>query len=68
MTDFKNWHESKGVWGGVVALFAGGAALFGYAVPEADQAQIASLLAAAGGGVGGLLAIAGRLRAQKRIR
>ena len=68
MTDFKNWYASKGVWGGIVALIAGAAALFGYAVPEAEQAQIASLLAAAGGGAGGLLAIAGRIRAQKRIR
>ena len=56
------------MWGGIVALLAGGAALFGYVVPEAEQAQIASLMAAAGGGAGGLLAIAGRIRARKRIR
>ncbi len=24
MTDFKNWYASKGVWGGIVALLAGG--------------------------------------------
>lgn len=63
----KPWWASKGVWGAVVAVIAGLAGLFGVTLGETEQAELAQLLAAIGAGVGGALALVGRLVARSRI-
>jgi hypothetical protein len=41
---------------------------FGYVFAEADQAQAAEWMTTVAGGIGGIVAIIGRVRASKRIR
>jgi len=61
------WYASKTVWGGIVALLAGIAGIFGYAVDLDTQNEIAALAVAAIGSVGGLVSIYGRVKAEKKI-
>lgn len=67
-TPTKPWWQSKTVWGGVVALAAGVAGVFGVAIPEAAQGEIAVSLTALAGAIGGLLSIYGRLKAERKLK
>lgn len=74
MDEFKNALASKGVWGGIVAAIAGGAAILGYTITPADQqivagdlAQIVGMVSGVASMVGGLVAIWGRVVASKKI-
>lgn len=67
MDDNKKWYESKGVWGGIVAVAAAGASAFGYALDASLQASIVDLIVAGAGLVGGALAVWGRISASKVI-
>ena len=67
MTDTKRWWESKGVWGGIVSVIAFAASLAGYTLSDIDQATLAMLLPGIASGVGGVLAIFGRIKAKSRI-
>ncbi len=70
MDSGKAWWASRGVWGGVVAAFAGVAGLFGITLDAAAQAHVVDAILAtcsALSALGGVLAIIGRLRAQKTI-
>lgn len=65
---------SVGVWGGIIAVLAGGAGIFGYTVSAEDVTalseyaqQIYLLVTGVGGMIGGLAAIWGRIRASKKI-
>ena len=68
----KPWYESKGVWGGVVAVLAGIFALAGHGLsPQTQQAiidngvDIATAMATI---IGGFVAVYGRLKADKVIK
>lgn len=65
--DTKGIFASKTVWGGIVALLAGGAAIFGYTFSEADQATLTEAVAGIASAVGGIIAIYGRVTATKAI-
>lgn len=65
---YKRWWESKGVWGGISTIVVGVAGLMGVVIDGAALADamgtIASSFAVV---VTGLLALVGRLNADKRI-
>lgn len=63
----KKWYESKTIWGGIIALLAALAGAFGYAVDADTQASIIDLATVVGTGLGGLLAIFGRIKASKKV-
>lgn len=61
----KPWWQSRAVWGGLVAAFAGVGAVFGLEVNEAEALEVAMAASAA---FGGLLAVYGRVKATRPIR
>jgi hypothetical protein len=64
----KAWYASSGVWGGVLAVAAPIASLVLKVSIGGDEIALAAeALAAIGGGVGGLVAIYGRVKAKDRI-
>lgn len=67
MEDFKGLFASKTVWGGIIALLAGIAGMFGYAISPEDATTVVDLLAGVGSAIGGLIAIYGRIKATKQI-
>lgn len=60
----KPWWASKAILGGIVAM----AGAFGYAVDDATQVQLTDALVVAATGLGGLLAVIGRVKADRPIR
>lgn len=68
MYDSQKWYQSKAVWGGILAVLAGVAGAFGYVVDESMQAEGAAIMTALAGSIGGLVAIYGRIKAEKRIK
>lgn len=66
-TDFKSALASKAVWGGIIAVVAGIVGLWGYSVSPADQASIVDAVSSIAAGVGGAIAIIGRILATKKI-
>ncbi len=67
MYDVKSFFASKTIWGGFIALVASAAAIWGYAITPADQAQIVELITGIGGTLGAITAIYGRIVATKKI-
>ena len=68
MDGSKAWYASSGVWGGVLAVAAPIAALtLNISIGGDDVALLSQALAEIGGGVGGAVAIYGRLKATHRI-
>ncbi len=68
MDGSKAWYASSGVWGGVLAVAAPIASVVLKVSVGGDEIALAAeALAAIGGGVGGLVAIWGRLKAKDRI-
>lgn len=63
----KSIWASTTVWGGIVALLAGIAAIFGVTISEADQSILAEALLGISSAIGGIIAIWGRVRATKQI-
>jgi Na+-transporting NADH:ubiquinone oxidoreductase subunit NqrE len=64
----KKWYQSKAVWGGLIAVAAAIAGAFGYAISPDDQASIVEAVVAIGGGIGGVLAVYGRVKAEAYIK
>jgi uncharacterized protein (DUF697 family) len=64
----KNWWESKGVVGGLVAAICGVAGLFGIIVAPEDAEIIVTAITAIGGAIGGIIAAVGRIKATKNIK
>lgn len=67
MNDFKNILASKTVWGGLIAVAAGLAGIFGYTIGAEDQVAIVEAVTAIGSAIGGAIAIYGRIKATKKI-
>ena len=63
----KKWWESKAVWGGIVAVLAGAAGLFGVSLGVEDQAYVIDAITAIASAVGGLLAVYGRVKADTKV-
>jgi hypothetical protein len=67
MSESKRWYASRTIWGGVVALGAAVAGLFGIGVDASTGSQIASAVTDAAAAAGALIAILGRLDAKSVI-
>lgn len=68
MDETKAWWQSRTVWAGLVALFAGVAGMVGYVIDSDMQESIVALATGIVSGIGGLLAIYGRIKASKQIK
>lgn len=67
LADSKPWYQSKTIWGGAVAIGAAIGGVFGLPLDPATQQGIVEALCLFGSGVGGLLAIVGRIKAQHKV-
>jgi len=67
MDDVKSYLASKTVWGGVIAVLSAIAGVLGHGIAPADQTAIVDALASIGGAIGGILAVYGRIKAEKKI-
>lgn len=68
MHDYKNWYQSKTVWGGLIAVAAPLLGVAGMPLDVGSQGELADILATLAGAIGGLVAIWGRLTANSTIR
>lgn len=67
MNDMKQWYESKTIWGALVAILASLMQAGGIDVDADSQTRMLDGLVAISGAVGGLVALYGRLSADKRV-
>lgn len=68
MDQVKPWYTSSAVWGGFLAVVAPVVAVaFKVTITGQDALAIADVCALFGGGVGGTLAIVGRIKANSKI-
>jgi hypothetical protein len=67
MNDMKQWYQSKTVWGALIAILAGLLQAGGVDLDADGQTQLVDSLVAISGAVGGLLALYGRLMADKKV-
>jgi hypothetical protein len=67
MNDSKHWYQSKTVWGALIAILASLLQASGVDFDAAGQDQLADDLVALSGAIGGLVALYGRLSAEKRL-
>jgi hypothetical protein len=63
----KTLFASKTVWGGIIALLAGVAGIFGYSIQPEDQVAAIEVGTALASALGGGVAIYGRIKATKKI-
>ena len=64
----KPWYTSTAVWGGIIAALSGVGAAYGLTLSTEDAAELANALAAVGAGIGGILAVVGRVKATRQIK
>ena len=67
MTEKKKWYTSRTVWGAGIVLAATAAQGYGYFVGEVTQEQIVDCIMTVVAAIGGLVAIYGRVKAEKEI-
>lgn len=67
MDSTKQWWKSKTVWGGLITLGAAVAGAFGVSVDAETQGMIVEYVSITASAIGGLVAILGRIKADKRI-
>ncbi|MCV3738600.1 hypothetical protein OCK02_20530 [Rhizobium sp. TRM96647] len=67
-TETKVWYLSRTVWGGILAIAASVLNLAGIEISGADQAELADKMTALMAAAGGIVAVAGRLAASRRLR
>ncbi len=68
MEDVKKWYQSRSVWGGIVALVAAVCGLLGIQIDAATHDMLVVSLANGAAAIGAVVAIFGRLAAQKTLR
>lgn len=66
--DLKPWYLSKTVWGGVLAIVASLANLAGLGIGSLEQAELADHMTALLAAAGGIIAVAGRIVAKRKLR
>ena len=67
MDETKQWYLSKTVWGALVAIAASLLRGMGLELGPDAQSQLADDFVSLAGAIGGLIAIYGRLTAEKRV-
>jgi hypothetical protein len=67
MDETKQWYLSKTVWGALIAIIASLLPAMGMQLDADAQGQLADNLVSLAGAFGGLVAIYGRLTAEKRL-
>lgn len=67
MDETKQWYLSKTVWGALIAIFASLVPAMGMELDAGTQGRLADDLVSLAGAIGGLIAIYGRLTADKRV-
>lgn len=67
MTDVKQWYYSKTVWGALLAILASMLQAGGIEFDTLAQQELADSLVALTGAVGGIVAIYGRVTADKKV-
>jgi len=67
MSDSKNWYQSKTIWGALIAIVASVLQASGDSIDAGAQTQIVDGLVSLSGAMGGLVAIYGRLSAERRV-
>ncbi|WP_163269002.1 hypothetical protein [Chelativorans alearense] len=67
MNETKPWYLSRTIWASVVTVVAGTGGLLGMPVEEVDNQALVETLLQAITAISGLLAIFGRLAADRRI-
>lgn len=67
MDEMKQWYLSKTVWGALVAIAASLLSGIGFELGADAQGELADDLVSLAGAIGGLIAIYGRLTAEKRL-
>lgn len=67
MEETKKWYTSRSVWGGIIVIGATVAGGCGYVVDEATQGQVLDYIMTGVTALGGLMAIVGRMKADKAI-
>jgi hypothetical protein len=68
LNDTKSIFASRGVWGALIAVLAAGGGLLGYTITPDQQVQVVESVALIASGIGGLVALWGRISATKRLR
>lgn len=67
MSNTKPWYLSKTIWASLVTIAAAGGSLFGLPLGGLDKPAFTDLLIQAITAVSGLIALVGRISAEKRI-
>ena len=67
MNDVKAWYQSRTVWGALIAILASLGNAAGVEVTTGDEGELADLVVAAIGTIGGLVALFGRISARRRV-
>ena len=65
--DTKIWWQSRTIWAGLITVISCVAGLLGYQIAEGDQQELITMITGAVGGVSGVIAIWGRVKASKSI-
>ncbi len=68
MNEMKAWYHSKTIWGALIAVFAPLLQVAGLNLPGGFENDLAEGLVTVAGGVGGLIALYGRLEATTTIK
>lgn len=62
------WYQSHAIWGSIIAIAAPLAGALGFAISAEDQATLVASLVGIGSGIGGLIALYGRLTTTRQIK
>ena len=68
MDEQKSWWQSKTIWAGVIAIVEAIAGIFGISINDTTQKEIVDYIMVVASAISGLLAIYGRVNANKLIR
>ena len=68
MDSTKAWYQSRTIWGALIAVFAPLFSIAGFGLPAGLHGELAEGLVTVAGGIGGLIALYGRLSATRSIR
>ncbi len=64
----KKWYESKTIIGVVVIVISQIGSIYGYNVDEQAQKDLVEVLSTLGTALGSLIAVIGRMKAEKKIQ